>query len=338
MKKFLFSLPLAAGLILAGCGGDQGNGNVISKQYIHKYGYAVSESEWNANNYPGQAITTMRNGVTVTATYENGLLHGPCTHTHPHSQTVQYYYLYNFGDLKKEVVYDALGMPVREKVQLSPQRYCITMWFGDGTPMSIEDFAGEELIEGKYFTLNNEVESQVERGIGLRTRRDQHGVLLSKDQVDKGYLTKRDTFYASGAPESITHFNMNQKNGERRVFTEKGEPLAVEDWVDDQLHGKSTYYTNGKKQVEAYFVCGARSGVETHYIDGETVEKEIYWTHDKRHGPTNFFVGGDTLAKTEWFYNGKNVSKDRFDELNYMDQMISQAAAEFRENANSATR
>ena len=103
MKKFLFSLPIAAGLVLAGCGGNNGNAQVISKRYIHKYGYAVSQSEWDSNNYPGQVITNLRNGVTITATYEGGILHGPSTHTHPHSQTVQYYYLYNFGDLKKEV-------------------------------------------------------------------------------------------------------------------------------------------------------------------------------------------------------------------------------------------
>lgn len=339
MNKFFFSLPIAAGLVLAGCGAGSGNSQVISKRYIHKYGYAVSDSEWNANNYPGQVITTLRNGVTVTATYEDGQLHGPTTHTHPHSQTVQYYYLYHFSDLKKEVVYDSLGMPVQEKVQLSPHRHCLTMWYGDGTPMSIEDYAGEELIDGQYLTLNNEIESRVERGIGLRTRRDQNGILLSKDQIDKGYLVQRDEFYATGAPHSITHYNLNIKDGERRVFTENGDPLAVENWEDNQLHGKATYYNNGKKQIEVFFVNGARNGIETHFIDGELVEQEIHWIHDKRHGPTKFFVA-DALAKTEWFYDGIAVTEKRFDELDQMDRMITTKANALpgEGDSNSSTR
>ncbi len=324
MKKFLFSLPLAAGLILAGCGNDNGNSQVISKRYIHKYGYAVSESEWDANNYPGQVITSLRDGVTITATYENGMLHGPCTHTHPHSQTVQHYYLYNQGELKKEVAYDSLGMPTEEKVQLSPHRYCVTRWYGDGTPMSTEDFADDELLDGKYYSLNNDVESTVERGIGLRVRRDQNGTLISRDFIDKGYLTKREAFHANGNQESITHFKMNSKNGEREVYTASGLPLAVENWINGTLHGKATYYNNGKKQVEVNFVNGARNGVETHFVDGDQIEQEIHWTYDKRHGPTKFYVG-DNIAKTEWYYDGKAVSKRRFDELTQLDLMITNA-------------
>ncbi len=331
MKKFLFLLPLTAGLILGGCG-DQGNNQVISKRYIHKYGYAVSEAEWGANNYPGQAVTTMRNGVTITATYENGLLHGPCTHTHPHSQTVESYYLYNFGDLKKEVNYDTLGMPIKENVQLSPHRHCITMWYGDGTPMSTEDFADDELLEGHYYTLSNDCEARVERGDGLRIRRDQNGVITSKDLIEKGYMTKRDTFYANGVLETTTHYDLNKKHGERFAFTTKGESLVVEEWIGDRLHGKSTYFNNGKKHVEAYYLYGARNGVETHFIDGDIIEQEIHWIHDRRHGPTKFYVG-DAVAKTEWFYNGKHVSKKRFDELDQLDQMITRSATHFHDTS-----
>jgi len=331
MNRFILSLPLALGVLLTGCNDDSSN-QVISKRYIHKYGYAVSQSEWDSHAYPGQVVTSLRNGVTITATYENGALHGPCTHTHPHSQTVQYYYLYNFGDLKKEIEYDALGMPIQEKAQLSPHRYCLTKWYGDGSPMSVEDYAGDELLDGKYYTLNNEIESQVERGIGLRSQRDQNGVLLSKDTFDAGYMTKRETYFASGSPKSLTHYTFNKKNGERLVYTEKGEPLAVEEWVNDQLHGKATYYANGKKQIDVYFINGARNGIETHYVDGEIVEQEIHWVFDKRHGPTKFYVG-DNLAKTEWYYDGKGVSKRRFDEMDKLDQMITQSSNDFNQTA-----
>ena len=330
MKKTFLPLSMVAILVLAGCGNDQGNNQVISKRFIHKYGYAVSESEWDANNYPGQIVTTLRSGVTITSTHENGVLHGPTTHTHPHSQTVEYLYLYNFGEVKKEIVYDSLGMPVHEKVKLSPQRFCITMWYGDGTPMSVEDFAGEELLDGEYFTINNDIESKVQRGIGMRTRRDQHGLLLAKDYFEDGYLHKKETFYPTGEPESISFFRMNKKDGERRVFSEGGEPLAVEEWIGGQLHGKAAYYKNGNKQVEVYFINDARNGLETHFIDGDRVEQEISWNNDRRHGPTKFYVN-DAVAKTEWYYNGKLVPKKRYDDLIFIDQMVTQGSAEFNE-------
>lgn len=324
MNKFLFSLPFAAGLILAGCGGDNGNNQVISKRYLHKYGYAVSESEWDSNNYPGQVITSLRNGVTVTSTYENGTLHGPCTHTHPHSQTVQYYYLYDLGELKKEVVYDVFGMPVKEMVQLSPHRYCLTTWYGDGNPKSTEDYASDELLDGKYYSLNNDVESTVDRGNGLRISRDQNGTLVANEEIEKGYLVKREAYHPNGNLESITHYKMGVKDGERQVYTLAGLPHAVENWVNGNLDGKATYFNNGKKQVEVFFVNGTRNGTEKHFVDGEQLESEIHWIFDKRHGPTKFYVG-DNVAKTEWYYDNKAVSKRRFDELTQLDMMITNA-------------
>lgn len=330
MKKIWFFLPLAAGLLLTGCGDDQSNGQIISKRYIHKYGYPVSKTEWEANNYPGQVVTTLRNGVTVTSTYENGVLNGPTTHTHPHSQTVQYFYLYSFGDLKKEVVYDPFGMPIREKSQLSPNRYSVTMWYKDGTPMSVEDYASDELLDGKYYSLNNEMESSVERGGGLRTRRDQFGILLAKDYFDAGYMYKQEAFYPSGSLEAITYYKMNKRNGECQLFAATGVPLAIEEWVNDKLHGKSTYFVNGNKQTEVYFLNGSKNGLETQFIDGIAVEKEILWNNNRKHGPTKFFVA-EGLAKTEWYYNGKLVSKKRFDDLHQIDQMVTQAATEFNE-------
>lgn len=330
MNKYFLSLPFIAALLsLASCGNDDGSNQVVSSRYIHKYGYAVSKEEWQKNNYPGQIITTLRNGVTITATYENGVLHGPCTHTHPHSQTVQYFYLYNNGELKKELVYDKIGMPKKEKVQLSPNRYSITMWYQDGTPMSVEDFANEELIEGEYFTLTNELESRVERGCGTRTRREQQGLLLCKDSIDAGYMIKQETFYPNGSTEAVATYSMNKRNGERRIYDDAGQFIAVEEWVDDQLHGKSTYFINGHKLAEVFFIHGAKNGVETHFVDGETIEHEIYWCNSNRHGPTKFYVG-EVLVKTEWYYNNELVSKRKYDELDQLDAMISQSSAEFR--------
>lgn len=332
MKKYTLPLlPIALTLILSSCGSDNNNGQVISKRYVHKYGYAVSQNEWEKNQYPGQIITTLRDGITITAAYENGVLHGPCTHTHPHSQTVQYYYLYNQGNLVKELTYDTIGMPISEKVQISPQRYTITQWYNDGTPLSVESFTGDELIEGEYFTTTNEVASRVERGTGVRIYHDRLGNLLSKDKIQNGYLAKRDTFYPNGMPQSTAIYVAGQLHGEKTTYSESGDPLLVEEYANGVLHGKTTQFIAGLKQKEIYYLDGMRNGPEIHYIDGEKIEEEILWSNDKRHGPTKFFVDG-LASQIEWYYEGQAVSQRKYEDLSQLDHMISEASVDFEDS------
>lgn len=318
-------LPLALGLLfLSSCAHDNSGSQtaVVSQRFQHKYGYAVSKEEWNEKNYPGQVISTMSNGVTINATYENKVLHGPCTHTYPNSQTVHYFYLYNQGNPVKSIVYDTFGMPMKEQVQLSPQRYTLTQWYGDGTPMSIEDYASDELLEGEYMTVNNEIESRVEKGNGLRVVRDQKGTLLSKDQFQNGSMVKRESFYSSGIPESIIHYSGNRLHGEKRTFSDTGVPLVIEEWVGGRLHGKCTYFTNGVKQTEIHYLHGAKNGPEIHYLDGKTVAQQILWENDRRHGPTVYYIDG--LAQNEYWYEGKKVTQKKYQELDHLDRMITQ--------------
>ncbi len=311
-------------LFLAGCVNNDAllKDSIISERFVHKFGYPVSKQEWMERNYPGQAITTMSNGVTITASYENRVLHGPCTHTYPNSQTIQYFYLYNEGNLVKETVYDAFGVPVKEKVQLSPHRNTLTKWYSDGTPMSTEDYADEELLEGEYFSVNNEVEAKVEKGNGNRILRDAKGLLLSKDLVRNGYVERKESFYESGTPASIIHYSFNQLHGEKRIFSPTGEPVALEEWLSGKLHGKAIYFQNGVKKSEIHYLYGAKSGSETYYLDGQAIAQQINWDNDKRHGPTTFYIDG--VPQTEWWYEGKKIPQKRFEELDRLDQMISQ--------------
>src|SRR5689334_7431816 len=196
--KVNFSIFLSIVLaLLSACQRKQPDEAVVSKRYIHKYGYAVSKDEWEAHNYPGQVITNMRDGVTVTTTYEHGILHGPTTYTFPYSQTVELSLLYKNGELIKEIHYDKQGMPFREQVFLSPHRYTLTSWYSTGSPLCIEEFTDEELIEGQYFTVSNEIEARVDKGNGSRIRRDTNGLLLSRDVFEKGYMIKRESYFPS---------------------------------------------------------------------------------------------------------------------------------------------
>ncbi len=321
MKKTpAFLAIVMASTLLTGCNNHKEN-DVVSQRYIHKYGYAVSKEEWEGRDYPGQVITTTREGVTIATSYENGVMHGPSTQTYPDSQIIESYKFYNQGDLVKEVAYDNKGMPIREEVQLSPSRHSITLWYAEGTPMSIEEYANKELLQGEYFTTANDVESRVEKGDGLRIRRDQQGLLLAKDQFEAGYMTKSETFYPSGAPESISHFAMNLYHGEKSVFAATGEPISVEQWENGQLHGVSTFFKNGTKNISITYYKGNKHGPEVHYLDGDAISQEIHWFNNRKHGSTTFYIDGN--PQSEWYYDGEQVSQKKFEELHRLDEMIS---------------
>lgn len=330
MKMKLYFLFGALALVTCGCKNKQPDDQVISQRHIHKYGYVVTADEWNMNEYPGQVVTTLRNGSTITASYENGALHGPYTRTYPNSQIVEFYCLYNQGTPVKEVSYDSKAMPIRERIQLSPSRYALTLWYDSGTPLSVEEYANDELLEGQYFTTSNEIEARVEKGHGRRVVRDQAGRLLSNEEIKQGYVAKRETFYPTGSPESITYFAHGKLHGERRTFLESGEPLSVEEWVNGHLSGKSTYFKNGTRVSEVSYLNGMRNGIETQYLDGETISQQIRWINDKKHGVATYYVGKDT--EFEYYYTGELVSKKQYEEQMRMDEMISQISPELTVN------
>lgn len=304
-------------LLVSGCSKTKVNDSkIVSQKFVHKYGYSVPEEEWGKNKYPGQVITTLRGGVTVTSTYEGGVRHGPSSQTHPHSHIVQYFYQYDEGTLQRSVTYDPKGMPMREWVRLSPQRNCVTEWYLTGSPLLIEDYAGKELLEGKYFAPNNKLESAITRGEGKRIIRDRQGVLLSFDYYQAGHLVSKEEFYPEGNIASITHFQNGKIHGERKCFEPNGAYKSEEEFIDGQLHGKAIYYLNGYKQTEVFYIKGAKNGKETNFIDGTQVEQEVLWADNHKHGPSVFYVEGS--PKFEWYYLGRKVSKKQYDELESM--------------------
>lgn len=321
MRNRIFALLPLLGLALCGCNKNSQEDEVVSQHYVHKYGYAISQEDWESKTCPGQEITTLRNGVTVTTTYENGIQHGPTTYTYPHSQTVERYCLYNLGNKVKEITYDPAGIPVREWVQLSQTRSSLTLWYKEGSPMSVEEFVGDELLDGQYFTMRNEMESRVERGAGLRSMRTCDGTLVAKETIEEGYAIKKETFYPNGSPESIAYYLRGALHGEKRTYAPTGEPLAVEEWVNNQLHGKSTYFEHGNRYLEVSYLYGQKNGIERHFVDGEIIAQEVPWENGLKHGEAVLYSKDKT--DHEWYYEGQHVSRRKFDELNKLDVIIS---------------
>lgn len=321
MNYTAYAFIAAIALMSCACQKNKKDDEVISQRYVHKYGYAVSQEEWQEKNYPGQVITSLKNGVTITATYESSELNGPCSFTYPHSNIVEKYILYNQNIPVKEISYDISGMPTQEVVQLTQNRHCITTWYSDGVPKSIEEHTKDELIDGQYFTINHELEASVTKGKGSRIIRDLSGTLTCKDEIEEGLLSRRESFYANGSPESIATYSKGKLDGIRRTYAPKGEPLAVEEWANGHLHGTAAYYKNGTKELEVSYLYGKKNGLELQFTEEGTISHQISWVLGVKHGPEVFFL--PTSVKTLWHYEDKEISQFRFNELTRLDAMIS---------------
>ncbi len=323
MKLKAFYLVGLAGLALCSCQSKQKGKKkeVVSQRYIHKYGYDVSRDEWNGNQFPGQVVTTLKNGVTVASAFEDGVLHGRTTYTYPHSQTLESLHIYERGNLIKKVSYDVKGMPTKEETFLSPSHVKVKYWYKTGTPKSIEEHIDNTLVEGEYFTLTNDTESKVENGLGTRSVRTLDGKLLAKETYESGKVVASETFHNNGTPKVTSTYADGQLHGEKKVHAEAGEPISVESYYLGELHGVCTYYQNGYRYRETPYEYGLKSGIERQYIDGETLVEETEYHDGLKHGPSTFYCDG--IAKSEWFYNNELVSKIKYEELLEREKMIS---------------
>lgn len=309
-------------LLTTGCGqSKKQKGDVISQRYIHKYGYDVSRDDWQSQNYPGQVVTTLRNGITITSTYEEGILHGSHTETYPHSLTLRVKEIYQHGHLAKKTTYDIRGVPTNEEEYLSPSSVKISSWYKKGTPRSVEEHHENALVDGAYYTLSNELESRVENGYGTRTSRNPAGELLYKDRLEEGKMISRETYYQNGNPNTYISYQNGKMHGSKKIFGPSGEPVSIEPYEEGVLNGIVTNFQNGYRYHEVPFVNGIKEGQERYYVDGENVIEEIEWHGNLRHGQTVVYLDG--YSRSEWYYNGDRVSKSKFNELVARDEMIS---------------
>ncbi len=308
-----FTLTALALALLTACGSDR-EAEVIAQRYIHKYGYDVSSEDWNSHDYPGQVVTTLKNGVTISETFEESRLHGPRTVTYPHSQTLNTLEIYTKGDLKRRVTYSVRGVPSMEEKFNSPSETKITTWYHSGSPRSQEEFLGSVLISAEYYNQQNEVESRIDDSSGQRTVRNFYGELLAKEVIRNAEVVYKEEFHSNGTPRLIASYENGQLEGKLQEFAYTGEPLLVEYWHEGVRDGLVTRFQNGCKYEEVPYKQGIKHGIAKRFVDGEVVIEETHWAYNKRHGSSVIFVDG--VAKTSWFFQGSKVSKSRFDDLN----------------------
>lgn len=323
-KVFMNRITLVsiASLSLASCYNQTASDQVVSQKYVHKYGFDVSAAEWEARTSDGQVVSTLKNGVTITRSYENGQLHGTTTHTFPHSEVIEKALVYDQGTLLKETLYDSSGMPVREDLYEFDNRNVITLWDEKGVPLSVEEYNNGVLLDGKYYSTDHRLEASVEAGQGERVKRDRTGLLISRDRMEDGLIVERTTYHPTGEIHSISHYNDYQLHGEQLKFTATGKPLMNLQWQNGILEGVKTVYRNGFKIAEIPYVNGQKHGTEHHFDDLGNLTADIKWRHDKKHGCSKYYT--DEAIETEWFFSGHAVNEQRFDFLDNREKELAQ--------------
>lgn len=311
---------LAASLLLGGCFSSDSGDGIVSQKFVHKYGFDVSESEWDAREKEGQIVTILKSGEKVTNSYENGILHGVSTYTFPNSSVVEKLLVYSQGVLLKEAVHDQNGIPIVEDMYEFDDRRISTNWDCKGSPLSVEEYDNDLLVEGKYFTSNHELEGQVEAGFGERYVRDRSGLLISRDLVENGAVSTRTNYHANGQIHSISHYHDYQLHGEQRKFASNGHPLMDLNWNHGILDGMKVVYRSGHKVSEIPYINGQRHGLEYHYDDAGLLTANIEWKNDKKHGCAKF-MNSDT-TENEWYFRGAVVSQEKYEMLNGREEMI----------------
>lgn len=312
MKYSSVSLLLVTACALCSCG-DNASKNIISVRHIHKYGYDVPKDEWTKERYPGQKIVTLKDGTTITSSYEDGELHGTKTQTFAHSQTVETLEQYSRGRLIKRITYSIRGVPQKEEVFKDAHNVCVTTWYPKGTPQMKEEYQDETLISGKYFNLANDMDSYIEEGHGEKTIRNPSGDILSKEIYKNHEITYVENYYPNNSPHTAISYEDGLMHGECKEYAITGEPLSIENYHKGKKQGLCTYYQNGCKYLETNYHNGYKKGVEREYIDGHTLVAETEYAYGKKHGISTVYCDG--CARTYWYFDGMSITQQKYNQM-----------------------
>lgn len=313
MKAARLPYAFALVLLLSGCNSNP-NDDIVEERYVHRYGVPMDPDDWSERGRQGQIVATRNDGVTVTNTYDAGVLDGETTFTYPHRNTIQKREIYSKGYLKEEFWNYSNGLPSKHVIHNSPTNYISIVWYDNGVPQCRENYDNNLLVQGEYFTPANLQESVVNNQEGTRTLRDCYGALQSIDEIKNGQMTTRNIYHPNGAPQSITSYVNGDEHGQKRTFMPGGDPNTIEQWTKGSQHGPTIVFENGEKVSETPYVNGKKHGIEHRYgEDGKTVVEDVTWVQGQKHGPSYTYVGNS--RKIDWYFQDKPVNKATFDAL-----------------------
>ena len=303
MTRFLCFFILLVSM--TACQTNCSNSDEVVCETVHRYGVPLDPQDWSDRGQHGQVISIRNDGVTVSRTYEAGVLHGDCTYTFPHRNVVQKKEIYDHGSLVQEFSHYSNGLPQQQTTHESPTRQTLVTWYENGVPQGREEIENGCLVQGEYYNTHHQIESRVDDSNGLRTRRDGLGQLQSIDTVENGQMVLKTTYHPNGTPAELTPYANGVIEGQRRTFLAGGEPATVEDWTRNVQHGTTTVFEHGEKWADVPYVNGRKHGTEYRYRDGQTIAQEVPWVHGQKHGVCYAYIGNTT--QEEWFFRGRKV-------------------------------
>ena len=286
----------------------------MAKRYVHRYGVEVPADEWTLQGRSGQVVEVLQNGVTVTSSYWDGVLDGTVSYSFPHRSSIEKVENYTSGTLQKRQRFFASGTLCEEEIFTAPNMRCCRHFYENGVLRCLENYESQRLVEGKYYTLKGDEESEVDYGNGSRIERDAFGQLLYMDTLEEGLLTLRTYQHPNGMPSGCYPYAADKVQGTVRTYMPGGDPRTIEQWMEGEQHGLTSYYCDGECVGEAYYDRGKRVGVERRFTDeGERVVEETVWVNGERHGPSYSYLEGKKVES--WYFRGKKVSKGMFDHM-----------------------
>lgn len=309
-------LLAAVGLITITTGCRNNRTEVVTESYHHKYGVPITKEDWVRNGREGSIVELMADGVTVSRTYDKGILDGQTSYSYPNSSTIQFVETYQNGELVARMENYISGVPMKEEKYDQGYISVINRWYEDGTPSASERYEGGFLVQGEYKTPLNIVEAQVIDGEGARILRAGEGELLAKETVKDKESIEKITFFPNGDPASITPYQHGLIHGIRQTFLSGGLPNTLEEWVHGHQEGVTIVYLNGEKVAEVPYIHGEKQGAERRFRDGRSVAEEITWQHGIQHGPRTILSEDGSPLKTEWYHEGELVSRPTFERMN----------------------
>lgn len=334
MKLKTFATFFLTTFLLSSCQKNDKDSEVVSQRFIHKYGFEVSQKEWEARNKNGEVIVTLSNGITQTSTYKSGVLHGAQNLSFPHSKIIQERCEYEEGTLVKKVSFEPTGLPIQEYSYDIEGKRILTLWDKNGVPLSMEEYENELLWSARYYNSQNEIEGTIVNGHGTRIKRNREGVLLSKEIVDNGKIVERKTFHPNGEIQSQSAFVDYQLHGRQETFSPSGKIITAANWVHGKIDGTMTCYRNNQIVNEIPYVDGKRHGIEKEYDLKGALVKEIHWDSDKKHGTARSYF--DDYTDIQWYWKGVAVDLKKFQEQEFREQLMAELRGEkFSDKAKS---
>lgn len=290
--------------------------HVIKETYTHSYGITVSKSEWNRRGKDGVITKIFKDGSILTENFHQGLHHGLVSQTYPHSSIISVKKEYAHGILISILKNFRNGLPQKEEVFLNDNSVKLSLWHeGDSFPWLIETTKNSIILEGSYHSPKNPNEKTIiVNGNGIKSIFSADGTLLFEEIYNNGLLTTIIKFYPNKDPAVVTAYLNNQPHGIRQTFDLGGIPNTVEEWRHGEQDGVTIIFKNGQKVSEIPYVKGLKDGIEICYNESLEVVEEISWKHNTLHGFRKIHT--DDVSKIEWYYQGKLVSKNKFDRLN----------------------